>query len=50
MRNKWLGFRHQVLVGTFRFWKGFGRSVLRRGPDVGFTVKMGSEKGSQKGF
>ena len=24
--------------------------VLRRGPAMGFTVKKGSEKGSQKGF
>ena len=29
---------------------GFSEGVLRRGPAVGFTVKRGSEKGSQKGF
>ena len=30
--------------------EGVLRGVLRRGPAVGFTVKMGFEKGSQKGF
>ena len=36
-----------------RFWTGFWGRVLRRvrrGSDMGFTVKNGSEKGSQKGF
>ena len=32
------------------FWGRVLRSVLRRGPSMGFTVKKGSEKGSQKGF
>ena len=43
-----------------RFWEGFWGRVLRRAPSekgadygfstMGFTVKDGSEKGSQKGF
>ena len=33
------------------FWgRGSGEGVLRRGSAMGFTVKKGSEKGSQKGF
>ena len=37
----------KVLEG---FWGRVLRRVLRRGPAMGFTVKMGSQKGSQKGF
>ena len=42
--------------GSEKVLEGFGfggrvlRRVLRWGPAVGFTVKKGSEKGSQKGF
>ena len=48
-----------VVVYTFffpvrRFWEGYWgrvlRRVLRRGPAADFTVKIGSEKGSQTGF
>ena len=43
--------QHSVLRRVLRrFWKGIWGRVLRRGPAMGFTVKKGSEKGSQKGF
>ena len=32
------------------FWGRVLRRVLRREPAVGFIVRKGSEKGSQKGF
>ena len=37
----------KVLEG---FWGKVLRRVLKRGPTMGFTVKKGSEKGSQKGL
>ena len=38
-------YRRRVLK---RFWERVLRRVLGRGPAMGFTVKRGSEKGSQK--
>ena len=41
---------HRTGTQRSKFWEAFWGRVLRRGPAMGFAVKKGSEKGSQKEF